>query len=238
MNRLTQILLMVSALVITTQACADDRWETLRAINWVENPSNHTRKGRFGELGPYQFRPTTWRMHTSRPFSQATLREAADEVAVKHYEWIKTSLERAGVHPSPFNIAMAWNTGVNNVLKGRVPNVTYNYAERVSNLVETFKQRTASVPVAPIVTHAPVPSASVQFSLERPVVRFAVFSQDAPKFEIAVAPAPEIPVVYTDRSYPRPEPVLVAAAQADHRFTVSTTATLTPRFNLLPTLLE
>ena len=136
MNRLlTQILLLVFVLTFTMKAGADDRWETLRAINWVENPTNHTRMGRFGELGPYQFRPTTWRMHTKRPFSQATQREAADEVAVMHYEWIKQALEKAGVDASPFNIAMAWNSGVNNVLNGRVPGVTYNYAERVTNLV-------------------------------------------------------------------------------------------------------
>jgi len=233
MNRLTQILLLVSLLAFTIKGSADDRWETLRAINWVENPSNHTKMGRFGELGPYQFRPTTWRMHTTRPFSQATQREAADEVAVKHYEWIKTNLERAGVHASPFNIAMAWNSGVTNVLKGRVPNVTYNYAERVTNLVETFKQRAASVAASAVVAPTASTTSSPRFSLERPVVSFAVL-QDVPKFEIAVAPAPEVPVVYTDR----PEPAIVAVEQPEHRFTFSTTATLTPRFNLLPSLLE
>ena len=48
-------------------------------------------------MGPYQFRVGTWRMHTRRPFSQAIQREAADEVAVLHYEWIKDNLEKAGV---------------------------------------------------------------------------------------------------------------------------------------------
>lgn len=140
-RHLLKFLLLVNILGFTTVAGASDRWETLRAINWVENPTNQTQVGRFGELGPYQFRPGTWRMHSDRPFHQAIQRAVADEVAVKHYEWIKRTLERAGAEASVFNIAMAWNCGVEAVLTGRAPNVSYNYAQRVSNLVETLKQR-------------------------------------------------------------------------------------------------
>jgi hypothetical protein len=142
MNKhLLKFLLLVSLLGFTSVAGASDRWETLRAINWVENPTNQTQVGRFGELGPYQFRPGTWRMHTDKPFRQAIQREAADEVAVKHYEWIKRSFQKAGVEPNVFNIAMAWNCGVEAVLSGRAPTVSYHYAERVSNLVESLKDR-------------------------------------------------------------------------------------------------
>src|SRR5690242_20825827 len=104
MNKhLIKLLLLVGALGFTTTVRGSDRWETLRAINWVENPTNQTQVGRFGELGPYQFRPATWRMHTQKPFRQAILREVADEVAVKHYEWIKRTFEQAGVQPTVFN---------------------------------------------------------------------------------------------------------------------------------------
>lgn len=140
-RHLLKFLLLVNILGFTTAAGASDRWETLRAINWVENPTNQTQVGRFGELGPYQFRPGTWRMHSDRPFHQAIQRAVADEVAVKHYEWIKRTLERAGAEASVFNIAMAWNCGVEAVLTGRAPSISYNYAQRVSNLVETLKQR-------------------------------------------------------------------------------------------------
>jgi len=226
MNRLfTRLLLLLTLLAFTIKAGADDRWETLRAINWVENPTNHTRIGRFGELGPYQFRPTTWKMHTKRPFSQAAQREAADEVAVKHYEWIRQALANAGVDASTFNIAMAWNSGVGNVLNGRVPSVAYNYAERVTNLVHTFKQRTA----AAVPSRVSQPERAPKFSLEKPVVIFAVL-QDTPRFEIVVPEVPEEVVVYTDR-----EPVV---AEPEHRFTFSTAATLTPRFIVLPGLLD
>lgn len=219
---LTTILLLVSALAFTTKAMADDRWETLRAINWVENPTNHTRTGRFGELGPYQFRPATWRMHTKKPFRQAVERESADEIAVKHYEWIKRTLEQGGVDATAFNIAMAWNSGVDNVLNGRVPAVSYDYATRVTNLVQTFKHHRAPAAVA-VASQAPVRPQPAAISLESPVVAFAV-THNGPKFEIVVPPPPAELVVYTDR-----EPLPV---QPDHVFTFTTAATLTPRFSL------
>ncbi|WP_157772090.1 hypothetical protein [Lacunisphaera limnophila] len=218
---LTYTLLLTSILGFTATAGADDRWATLRAINWVENPTNHARMGRFGELGPYQFRTGTWKMHTKRPFNQATQRAAADEVAVKHYEWLKRTLSQAGVDPNAFNIAMAWNCGVDNVLKGRVPAVSYDYATRVTNLVQTFKEREpATVAAAPgQVARPPV------LSLESPVVNFALAQGVAPQFDLVVPPPSEDPVVYTDR-----EPMIVA--ETGHRFTFTTAATLTPRFSL------
>ncbi len=226
MKRLfTRLFLLGLVLGFTIKVAADDRWETLRAINWVENPTNHTRTGRFGELGPYQFRPTTWRMHTKRPFSQAVQREAADEVAVKHYEWIKRNLERAGVDASSFNIAMAWNSGVNNVLKGRVPTVSYDYATRVTNLVQTFKHR-AETAVAVAQTPKQEQPKLAAISLESAIVNFAV-THNAPRFELVVPAEPEVPVVYTER-----EPVAVAIHEPVHVFSFTTAATLTPRFSL------
>ncbi|MFZ5495516.1 MAG: hypothetical protein ACOZE5_09315 [Verrucomicrobiota bacterium] len=225
-RQLTKILLLGSLLGFTIKAGADDRWETLRAINWVENPTNHTRMGRHGELGPYQFRPATWRMHTGKPFRHAIERAASDEVAVKHYEWIKRALEQAGVDATPFNIAMAWNSGVENVLKGRVPAVSYDYAARVTNLVKTFRKRApaAVAQAAPV----PVPVRVPTITLEAPLVGFAVTQADAPKFALVLPPEPEIPVVRTDRGPGAP----LAAAATEHSFTFTTAATLTPRFSL------
>jgi len=224
-RHLTPLLFSVLLLAFTIEARADDRWETLRAINWVENPTNHTRAGKFGELGPYQFRSGTWRMHTRRPFSQAIQREAADEVAVLHYEWIKANLEKAGVDGSPFNIAMAWNSGVNNVIKGRAPSVSFNYAQRVVNLVHTFKAQQAEAvaaqepaPVAPTRVFSP--------SLDQPILTLSLVP-NAPKFEVVIAPPAPIPTVFTDReSVPEAEKPLFVLA--------TTTATLTPNFRLFP----
>jgi hypothetical protein len=136
---------LIASLVLSATAATSDRWETLRAINWVENPTNHARPGPYGELGPYQFRAQTWRMHTKKPFAWATQRAHADEIAVKHYEWVRRELSQAGIDPSPYNIALAWNSGVGAVTNGRVPRVTYDYANRVSNLVAEQKSRRVAV---------------------------------------------------------------------------------------------
>jgi len=227
-RQLAQLLLLVSVLTFTIEGRADDRWETLRAINWVENPTNHTRPGKYGEMGPYQFRSGTWRMHTRRPFSQAIQREAADEVAVAHYEWIRASLQKAGVDATAFNIAMAWNSGVSNVIKGRAPRVSYNYAQRVVNLVHTFKEQQAEP--APVPSEEAVASVTpvVIPSLDQTALTFSLVP-NAPKFEVVVAPPAPLPTVFTDRTSevtPEPEkPLFVLTA---------TTATLTPSFRLFP----
>lgn len=182
-RHLLKFLLLVSLLGFTSVAAAADRWETLRAINWVENPTNQTHVGRFGELGPYQFRPATWRMHTDKPFRQAIDRAVADEVAVKHYEWIKRTFEQAGVDPSVFNIAMAWNCGVDAVLSGRAPSVSYNYAERVSNLVQTLKERTQPA----VAAQTPPVGRSEELNIDEHgdnQVRFRIL-QDTPRFVLA-----------------------------------------------------
>jgi len=185
-NYLTSLLLIIAtALAFTIKVQAEDRSETLRAINWVENPTNQTHVGRFGELGPYQFRPATWRMHTNKPFNLAIRRQEADEVAVKHYEWIKRTFEAAGVEVNPFNIALAWNSGVDSVLSGRVPSSSYHYAERVTNLVETFRQSTNNLaerkPIAvESTTDASVPVVGTDG------IRFRIL-ENPPHFEVAAS---------------------------------------------------
>jgi hypothetical protein len=121
-----------------SKAEAASRWQTLEAIHTVENPSNSTRPGRFGELGAYQFRAATWRTYSRRPFSEATNRRSSDEVAVRHYEWLKTTLSRAGIEPSTYNIALAWNAGANAVITGRAPSSSHDYAARVDNVATTL----------------------------------------------------------------------------------------------------
>ncbi len=137
-------LLVVTLAVVCASAYASQRWETLQAINWVENPRNSTKVGPHGELGPYQFRISTWRDYSSKPFACAVIRKDADEVAVKHYDWIKRGLERAGIAPTPFNIALAWNAGLNTVINGSAPAASYAYARHVNNLVVSLKAQLAS----------------------------------------------------------------------------------------------
>lgn len=120
------------------------RAETLEAIRAVENPRNTMRPGKHGELGVYQFRRVTWRMHTDMPFERALDRDAAEEVAIKHYEWVKRGLVRNGLAATPYNIALAWNGGLSAAVQGRASKAAHNYAERVNNLVAEQAQRVAA----------------------------------------------------------------------------------------------
>lgn len=143
----TALLLVVLGLGLMSDARGTpvpSRWATLEAIHQLENPRNVTTPGTFGELGAYQFREMTWRMHTTTPFERALDRRVSDEVAVKHYEWLKRRLDRAGLPATCYNIALAWNGGVESVLRGRAPAVAHNYAERATNLARALSTRVAA----------------------------------------------------------------------------------------------
>lgn len=125
-------------------ARAEHRRETLEAIHWVENPLDTTKPGPRGELGAYQFREATWRMHTQVPFRRALDRAESDAVAVRHYEWLKRGLARAGLPATTYNIALAWNGGLTAAVSGRVPPAARDYAERVTNLAGELERQVAS----------------------------------------------------------------------------------------------
>jgi hypothetical protein len=135
--RATPVFLFV-CLFVATQARASERWATLEAIHQLENPNNSDAPGALGELGPYQFRETTWRTYTRAPFSQALDRHVSDAVAVKHYNWLKSELERRGLEATPYRIALAWNGGMGAVLSGRPPAAAADYASRAANLAAEF----------------------------------------------------------------------------------------------------
>jgi hypothetical protein len=137
----TLSLLIALALGLPPLAAAAERTTILAAINQVENPANLTRPGAKGELGPYQFRRGTWKMHTTEPFSRANHRAIADEVAEKHFEWIKRGLAKAGMAASPYNIALAWNGGLHAATTRRAPSASHRYATRVANLVAEAERR-------------------------------------------------------------------------------------------------
>jgi hypothetical protein len=147
MRHYLRLLLWVAvALVLSfATARADTRAATLEAIHQLENPRNLTRPGSRGELGAYQFRAQTWRMHTVAPFAHALDRSVSDAVAVKHYEWLRVSLERAGKPATPYAIGLAWNGGLEAVLRGNSPRAARDYAQRVANLAEALEREKSAV---------------------------------------------------------------------------------------------
>jgi hypothetical protein len=79
-------------------------------------------------------------MYSRRPFYEAINRQYSDEVAIKHYEWLKEGLARAGIEATSYNIAMAWNAGLDAVIGHRVPSTSRGYAEQVSNIAAEVKR--------------------------------------------------------------------------------------------------
>ncbi|ACB76779.1 hypothetical protein [Opitutus terrae] len=139
-SRLLFLLATLFAVGWADDARAVGRAEILRAIQAVENPHDTSRPGKYGELGPYQFRRSTWRMHTKAPFAEALNRYAAEDVAVRHYEWLKRGLLRNGVAPTPYMIALAWNGGLTAAVRGRASASAHDYASRVNNLAQEMNR--------------------------------------------------------------------------------------------------
>jgi hypothetical protein len=124
------LVLVGTALPVT----AAQRADILLAIHWVENPRNLTKPGPQGELGAYQFRESTWRMHTKLPFRYAAEKAHADPVAVRHYDWIARGLIRNGMEVTPYNVGLAWNGGLSATVRGRVPAAALRDAARGPHL--------------------------------------------------------------------------------------------------------
>jgi hypothetical protein len=137
--RLTHVF-VAAILVSAVQARATERWATLEAIHQLENPRNSPTPGSCGELGAYQFREQTWKMHTTAPFSRALDKQSSDAVAVKHYDWIKSELERRGIAATPYRIALAWNGGIKAVFDKHPPSGAVDYASRAANLAAEFER--------------------------------------------------------------------------------------------------
>jgi hypothetical protein len=131
---------IIGSLFTVSAAQASERWETLQAIHMLENPGDSHAPGNLGELGAYQFREETWKMHTQAPFSRALDRRSSDAVAVKHYDWIKDELEKRGVVVTPYTVALAWNGGIKAAVAGHPPASAVDYASRAANLAAEFRR--------------------------------------------------------------------------------------------------
>ncbi len=135
------LLVGIVSLFAAPSALAAGRWATLEAIHNLENPRNLTRPGPYGELGAYQFRANTWKLHTKVPFYRANDRRESDAVAVAHYEYLKRGLERNGMPANVYMIALAWNSGLDSTINGRAPRSAHDYARRAENLAEELQNR-------------------------------------------------------------------------------------------------
>jgi len=91
--------------------------------------------GRLGERGPWQLRESVWRQHMpGMSFAMARQEAPARACALKHIAWLARQLEARGVPATAFNIAAAWNAGLEDYTTGRAPVRAYRYAADVARL--------------------------------------------------------------------------------------------------------
>lgn len=79
-------------------------------------------------------------MHPAVPFARAIDRREWDALAALHYAWLCRELTRAGLAPTPYLIALAWNGGLTAEVKGRAPRVAHDYAQRAENWAAEFER--------------------------------------------------------------------------------------------------
>jgi hypothetical protein len=127
---------VASAQADFVHAAPQAEMDFLSAVRQVESGDRYDcPPGRAGELGAYQFRREVWSRYTEASFAQAQT-PVADEVAARHYAWIAGQLEARGLAVSPWNLAVAWNSGLGTLANRRIPRATRDYADRVANLVQ------------------------------------------------------------------------------------------------------
>ena len=105
-----------------------DENRMLAAIAIVENSPNTI--GLRGERSIYQILPSTWREYSRIPIHEATA-EQQHEVALAVLRGFHRRLERRGIVPDVYRLALAWNGGPN---AKRYKPSTLNYALRVLNV--------------------------------------------------------------------------------------------------------
>jgi hypothetical protein len=107
----------------------------LNAIGAVEDPDHRFAVGAHGERGHWQMKEATWKQYTKLPFDEwADDDEAGRLVALAHLQWLTLELLRAGIEPTPYNLAVAWNAGLTPLVEETYTESTEEYANRVALL--------------------------------------------------------------------------------------------------------
>lgn len=117
-----------------------DRRIFLRSIGEVESGGRDRALGVAGERGRYQLTREVWAQHTRADFKLAHRPGFAYAVAEKHFDWLLSGLLAADRPGDVRHMAAAWNAGLSAVVNSRVPEVSWDYAQRVENVYISFEE--------------------------------------------------------------------------------------------------
>lgn len=101
------------------------------ALAQTETPNGvPAQPGTAGETGPWQLTPAV-RRDRGRELRAAGRQVTDRAVATAQVRWLERELARAGVATLPFNLALAWNCGLERTVQGKAPVRSYDFAARV-----------------------------------------------------------------------------------------------------------
>lgn len=101
------------------------------ALAQIETPNGvPLAPGPAGETGRWQLTPSV-RADRGAELEARHEKVTDEAIARAQVRWLERELVRAGVDPSPFNIALAWNCGLTRTLQGKAPVASYDFATRV-----------------------------------------------------------------------------------------------------------
>lgn len=134
------VIALVCLIVLATtlrahQVRKDSDTVLLWAIAEKETGNNPRARGPLGEFTAYQFRWKTWSQYTTATAAVARITPGlADQVARLHLKWLRDTLKRNGVSPTPENLALAWHAGATAVIHNQLKLSQRVYGEHVMNL--------------------------------------------------------------------------------------------------------
>lgn len=146
--------LALSAVLVVSAHAGIDVDRFVDALRERETGAGPVRDGARGERGPWQITRAVWALHMpGKPFAQARQAAPARACALKHVRWIAAQLEARGVDASAFNLALAWNAGLEGATHGRAPERAYDYARAVEAIYRRNAEVSDAHPAADIGKH-------------------------------------------------------------------------------------
>lgn len=128
----------LTVLSVVNSVRAIDENKLLRALAEIESGNQDDAIGPCGEISAYQLMKYNWRKHTSLPYSYASNRVIAREVARKHLRAVKADMLAARpdmtdeMLNNPFLLGIAWKYGPRGIKP--LTDAKIDYGSRVSNL--------------------------------------------------------------------------------------------------------
>lgn len=127
------LLFLLSIISVVAQV---DKLRFLDKTRLVE-AVHYSKVGSQGERSVYQFKSGTWRDYSRQPFHIASTyhgQTEAQRVAEAHFDRLVYFLKINKKQVTANNLALLWNAGMGNFLRGRFNDQQRDYAARVSNL--------------------------------------------------------------------------------------------------------